>query len=50
MRLLDGHVLTGLGFPVFGKGGVVFRVQFACRVIRDIEQRHGRLLGQSGPG
>ena len=49
MRLLDGHVLTGLCFPVFGKGRVELAVQLASRVIRHIEQgdRRGLRRGQT---
>ena len=45
MRLFDGDVLTGGGFPVFGESGVVFDVEFTCGVVGDIEQGHGRLGG-----
>jgi hypothetical protein len=52
LRLLEGHVLAGLGLPVFGKCGVVLNVQFACRVVGDVEKRDGLLCkawrGQAG--
>jgi hypothetical protein len=46
VRLLDGHVLSGLALPVFGKGGVELHIQLARRVVRHIQQGHGRRLGQ----
>lgn len=33
MRLLDGDVLPGLGFPVFGKGGIELDIQLTRRVL-----------------
>ena len=47
MRLLDRHILTGLGLPVLGEGLVVLHIQLARRVVGDIQQRH-LLLGQCG--
>ena len=38
MRLLDRHVVAGFRLPVFGEGRVVVRVEFARRVVRDVEQ------------
>ena len=33
MRLFDRHVLTGFGFPVFGKGGVELHIQLPGGVL-----------------
>jgi len=44
VRLLDAHVLAGLGLPVFGKRDVVVHIKLACLLVRYIEQRHGRML------
>src|SRR6266404_1431525 len=52
MRLLDFHLLTGFGFPVFCKSCVVVLVELTRWIIRNIEQgnrftlRHG-LYGKS---
>ncbi|MNS84121.1 hypothetical protein D3C72_1179340 [compost metagenome] len=43
VRLLDAHVLAGLGLPVLGEGLVVVHVQLAGRVVRHVQQRHGAL-------
>ena len=39
MRLLDGDGLAGVGLPLGGEGVVEVLVEFAGRVIGDIEQR-----------
>ncbi len=41
MRLLDGHGLAGLLFPVFDEFGVVSAIQPAGRVVGHVEQRAG---------
>jgi hypothetical protein len=38
VRLFDGHILTGLGLPVFCECRIEFAVQLARRIIRDVEQ------------
>gem|GEM_PF-3917182 len=37
--LIDSDGVAGLGFPLFGEGGVEFLIQLARRVVRNIEQR-----------
>jgi hypothetical protein len=52
MALFDGHILTGLGLPVFGESSVVFDVQLTGWVVGHIEQRDrgGLRLGVQGGG
>ena len=38
MRLLDGHRLAGLGLPLRGEGGVELLVEFARRIVGDVEE------------
>jgi hypothetical protein len=49
MALFDGHVLAGLGFPMFGKRGIELGIKFSGRVVRHIKQRH-RWLGNGAEG
>ena len=39
MRLVDGDALPGLALPVGDEGAVDVAVQFACRIVGDIQQR-----------
>jgi hypothetical protein len=45
MRLLDGDVLTGFLLVVGDEGGVELLVEFARRIIGDVQQGRGRIGG-----
>ncbi|MNN77223.1 hypothetical protein D3C81_1936670 [compost metagenome] len=40
MRCLQLEVVTGFGFPLFGESFIEFLIQFACWIVRNVQQRH----------
>jgi hypothetical protein len=48
MRLIDGYVLPGFFFPMFGEGRIEFRVKFPCGVIGHIEEFDRSCGGERG--